>query len=262
MIITRTPLRVSILGGGTDLPSFFKKSPGTVLSFALKRYIYISLSQLAESKDIVLKYSKLERVESPELIQHPIVREAFLNYRLAGVDLSVSSEIPAGTGLGSSSSFTVGLIKAISLYSGENLTKVDLASRACNLEIDILEEPIGKQDQFAASFGGLNQFIFNQDSSVEIRSPRNQDELRAEITSRCLLVRTGTTRNASMILELLQRDQDSNSQYQKLSEMANLAFSFCNQSVSTLETLAEYMNASWEIKRACHQRFQTKKWKL
>jgi D-glycero-alpha-D-manno-heptose-7-phosphate kinase len=198
MIITRTPLRVSFAGGGTDLPSFYKDECGAVVSTAIDKYIYVCVHKPFYN-EIHLKYSKTERVQDIYQIEHPIIREAL---RLTGIrkqiEIAVSADIPAGTGLGTSSSFTVGLLQALYAYRGINVSAERLAREAVMIEIEILKSPIGKQDQYAAAYGGFNQIIFNKDDSVHVR-PILFDK-KEELQRNLLLFHTGTTRSANVIL--------------------------------------------------------------
>src|SRR5262249_15142625 len=167
MIITRSPLRISLGGGGTDLPSYYQKHTGFLIAAAIDKYVCITLHHTFVP-ELIVKYSRLERVKSADEVQHPIIREAL---RLTGVDgsgLEITSmaDIPAGTGLGSSGSFTTALLKALHTYRKNLVHPRELAEQACHIEIDRLREPIGKQDQFIAAFGGLTCFEFLPDDSV------------------------------------------------------------------------------------------------
>lgn len=248
MIIVRSPLRVSLLGGGTDLPAFYEKSRGTVISFALDKYIYITINKLAESHDILLKYSKLERVTDIDRIQHPLVRSALRRFEVSGVDISITSDIPAGTGLGSSSSFTVGLIKALSEYKGLNFTKEEVAQIACDIELNDLQEPIGKQDQYAASYGGLNHFIFHTNGEVEVSLLDGRSELEAYIADCCLLVRVGTVRKSSSILADQSERLRSGINHELMAELAEITDRFCRELPGSVGILGSLLNASWELK--------------
>lgn len=249
MIIVRSPLRVSLLGGGTDLPAFYEKSRGTVISFALDKYIYITINKLAESHDILLKYSKLERVTDIDQIQHPLVRSALRRFEVSGVDISITSDIPAGTGLGSSSSFTVGLIKALSEYKGLNFTKEEVAQIACDIELNDLQEPIGKQDQYAASYGGLNHFIFHTNGEVEVSLLDGRSELEAYIANCCLLVRIGTVRKSSSILAEQSERARNGTNFDSLNGLVEITNRFCNDLPASIESLGPLLNESWELKR-------------
>lgn len=248
MIIVRSPLRVSLLGGGTDLPVFYKQSNGAVISFALNKYIYITINELAESSDILLKYSKLERVSDIEEIQHPIVRSALKRFEVSGVDISITSDIPAGTGLGSSSSFTVGLLKALGEYKGIDFSKEELAQIACEIEIDDLQEPIGKQDQYAASFGGINHFIFHPNGEVESSPLAGKEALESLITESCLLLRIGTVRTSRSILANQSKRLRSGINFELLTSMADMTNRFCLQLPGSVHTLGELLSESWELK--------------
>lgn len=155
MIITRAPFRVSFCGGGSDLPSFYEKYGGCVLSTTIRKYMYLTIHKYFEKNQIVLKYSKTEIVNDYSEIEHRIFKQCLSDFDLKGVELSSMADIPAGTGLGSSSTFTVALLHLLNTYTGQYVSKYKLAKDACAVEIEKLGEPIGKQDQFAAAFGGL-----------------------------------------------------------------------------------------------------------
>jgi len=155
LIITRTPFRVSFIGGGSDLPDFYSQHPGAVLSTTINKYMYISSHRFFEPDKIRVKYSKTETVGDVNELQHPILREVFKQFGIAGgLEVSSIADVPSGTGLGSSSSFTVGLLHNLNIIRNKFITKDYLAQEACRVEIDLLKEPIGKQDQYAAAFGG------------------------------------------------------------------------------------------------------------
>src|SRR5882757_11119549 len=168
MIITRSPLRISLGGGGTDLPSYYREHGGFLIAGALDKYVYLTLHRTFVP-DLIVKYSKLERVAKAADLEHPIIREAFALVGLDGTSLELTSmaDIPAGTGLGSSGSFTTALLKALNSYRKVLIHPRELAEQACEIEIDRLREPIGKQDQYIAAFGGLTCFRFNKDDSVD-----------------------------------------------------------------------------------------------
>src|SRR3990172_146311 len=169
MIITRTPFRVSFAGGGTDLKEFYSQNGyGAVVSAAINRYMYVVIHPYFHDK-IRVKYSKTEDVDSIDEIQHPIVRECLKKVQIErGIEIASFADIPAGTGLGSSSSFTVGLLNALYAFKGKVVTKERLAREACEIEIDVLKEPIGKQDQYAAAYGNVNYIRFNRDETVDV----------------------------------------------------------------------------------------------
>jgi D-glycero-alpha-D-manno-heptose-7-phosphate kinase len=248
MIIVRSPLRVSLLGGGTDLPAFYTKTQGSVISFALARYIYITINELAESTDTLLKYSKLERVQSVDDIQHPIVRSALKRFEVSGVDISITSDIPAGTGLGSSSSFTVGLVKALSEYKGIVLSPAGLAEIACDIELNDLQEPIGKQDQYAASFGGINHFVFHQNGQVTVPELPEKKALQSCISECCLLLRVGTVRKSSSILAVQSEKLQSGLNLDLMASLVAITEKFCSELPESVETLGSLLTESWSLK--------------
>ena len=169
MIITRSPLRISLGGGGTDLPSYYREHGGFVISAAIDKYVYITLHETFQP-EFLIKYSATETVQTVDEIKHPIIREALRMVPVSAPHLEIVSlsDIPAGTGLGSSGSFTVALLRALHTLNKEFVPRQDLAEQACHIEIDLLGEPIGKQDQYIASFGGITCFEFHQDGGVDV----------------------------------------------------------------------------------------------
>src|SRR5436309_1668424 len=201
MIITRSPLRISLGGGGTDLPSYFKKHSGFLIAAAIDKYVYITLHQTFQP-GIILKYSKMEQVAEVDQVQHPIVREAL---RVAGISdphLEVTSmaDIPAGTGLGSSGSFTTALLKALHTYRKNIVHPREIAEQACHIEIVRLGEQIGKQDQYICSFGGVTAFTFDPDGRVEAAPLLLPTEALYNLEENLLLFFTGYSRSASKVL--------------------------------------------------------------
>lgn len=206
MIITRTPLRISLGGGGTDLPSYYRNSTGGFLvAAAISKYIYIAINQHFDDS-ILLKYSEIEQVRHPVEVQHPLLREALL---LTGVEkqveISAMADIPAGTGLGSSGTFTVGLLRALRAYRHDTVSPSELAEEACRVEIDRLGEPIGKQDQYIAAVGGVTAFEFRPDGRVEMSPVRLAGSIRFQLEENLLLFYTGVKRSASDVLAIEQR---------------------------------------------------------
>lgn len=200
MIITRTPLRISIGGGGTDLPSYYSRFGGLVLSAAIDRYVYIALHSTFQ-RNYIIKYSQMETVDHVDQIRHPIVREAV---RLKEIDPKVEiismADIPAGTGLGSSGSFTVGLLRALYAYKREHVTTHALAEEACHIELDLLKEPIGKQDQYIAAFGGLACMEIGNDGLVTVSPLRISTPTLHDLEDNLLMFFTGYSRNAGTVL--------------------------------------------------------------
>jgi len=253
MIITRSPLRISLGGGGTDLPSYYREFGGFLIAAAIDKYVYITLHETFQEA-IIIKYSKMELVQAASEINHPIVREALklVDVQHPHLEITSMSDIPAGTGLGSSGSFTTALLRALHMLKNDHISRRDLAEEACHIELDILGEPIGKQDQYIAAFGGITCFYFHKDGTVEVQPLRLQPETLHNLEDNLVLFFTGYTRSASAILQ----DQDSRSR-QKDSEMLdNLHFVKqigCDSKVALekgdLRLFAELMHRHWEHKK-------------
>ena len=201
MIIVKAPLRISIGGGGTDLPSYYKNFESTFISAAIDKYIYISLHPIF-IEEIIIKYSELERVSRLDDIRHPIVREALkLTHVTRAVEITSFADIPSGTGLGSSGSFTVALLKALYTYKNISHTALSLAEDACKIEIEKLGSPIGKQDQYISSVGGLTRFHINKEGSVTASPLEMQRHHLIDLEEHLLLFFTGYSRSANNILK-------------------------------------------------------------
>jgi D-glycero-alpha-D-manno-heptose-7-phosphate kinase len=202
MIITRSPLRVTLGGGGTDLPSYYREHGGFVISAAIDKYVYVSVIRPFRP-GIILKYSQTEKVDQIDQVQHPIIREALrmLDFRTPQVEISTLADIPAGTGLGSSGSFTTALLKALFTHRRRMILTNDLAQFACEIEINRLNEPVGKQDQYIASYGGMTCFQFNPDESVDAVPLRLGVDTLFDLEDNLLLFFTGFERSASSILK-------------------------------------------------------------
>ncbi len=253
MIITRSPLRISLGGGGTDLPSYYKKHTGFLIAAAIDKYVCITLHQTFVS-DLIIKYSKLERVQSVEEVNHPIMRETLRLLKVDGAGLEITSmaDIPAGTGLGSSGSFTTALLKALHTHKKNLIHPRDLAEQACHIELDLLHEPIGKQDQYIAAFGGITCFQFLPNGQVEAWPLRLSSETLYNLEDNLLLFFTGYSRSASSIL----KEQDDKSKQSDQGMVENLHFikELGYQSKDALEKgdltrFAELMNVHWEWKK-------------
>ena len=254
MIITRSPMRVSLGGGGTDLPSYYREFGGFLVAAAIDKYVYITQHHTFQ-REIIIKYSKLERVASVDEIEHPIVREAL---KLTGVtephlELTSMADIPGGTGLGSSGSFTTALLKALHASRKHPISAADLAEQACDIELNRLREPIGKQDQYIAAIGGITAFTFHRDGRVEFRPCKISEETLFNLEDNLLLFFTGYSRSASAIL----KDQNDRSQKNDQAMLDNLHFTkeLGHQSLAALESgnLEEFgrlMDVHWQRKKA------------
>jgi D-glycero-alpha-D-manno-heptose-7-phosphate kinase len=201
MIITRTPLRISLGGGGTDLPSYYRKNGhGFLIAAAITKYVYIAVNQNFDN-DLLLKYSEVERAKSIDEVRHPLLRECLRATEISKrIEISSMADVPAGTGLGSSGSFAVGVLKALHLYSHRTPSAESLAAQACEIEINRLGEPIGKQDQYIAAVGGVSTFTFRDDESVEVERLAMTDITRSQLEDNLLLFYTGVKRSASAAL--------------------------------------------------------------
>jgi len=200
MIITRTPLRISIGGGGTDLPSYYQRRGGFFISAAIDRYIYIAINDTF-TDGYVIKYSALEKATDVDDIAHPLVREALRLHPIGDAKEIVSiADIPAGTGLGSSGAFTVGLLRALHAHRREHVSAAQLAEEACHIEIDLLGEPVGKQDQYIAAFGGLSRFEIATDGTIEASTLGVSTETLRDLEEHLLLFFTGYSRRAGEVL--------------------------------------------------------------
>lgn len=250
MIGTRTPFRISFAGGGSDLASFYTRHPGCVLSTSINKYMYIFLHPYFNEK-IQIKYSRTELVDRIEEIQHPIVRVALEQFGLRGVDINSIADVPAGAGLGSSSSFTVSLLHALCAYTGKRISKESLARRACEIEIGFLGEPIGKQDQYAASFGGLNLINFHPDGNVEVQPVRLRQEVRRRFTENLLMFYLGGSHSASTILDDQQKNVTEDRQkFDLLVRMVELARQLHTALTNgTLGDVGPILDENWQLKR-------------
>lgn len=202
MIICRSPLRITLGGGGTDIPSYYLEHEGFLIAAAIDRYVYITLHRTFEA-DMIVKYSRLEKVRSAGELEHPLIREAFTMAGLDGSYLEMTSlaDIPAGTGLGSSGSFATALLKALHTHQGTLVTREELAEQACRIEIERLREPVGKQDQYIAAFGGVRCFRFNRDGRVETWPLAVDRETLYNLEDGLAMFFTGFSRRASVILK-------------------------------------------------------------
>ncbi len=250
MIISRTPLRVSFCGGGTDIDEFSlsESSGGRVVSTAINKYVYVTMNQRFDDR-IRISYSSMEDVDSVSHIQHGLVREAMrLTGIESGVEITTIADIPGrGTGLGSSSSVTVGLLNAMHSFQGRNPSKEQLAEEACKIEIEIMGAPIGRQDQYAASFGGINSIRFGE-RGVSVEPIEIENDLASRVSSNFTLVFTGLTRSASKVLSEESEDElDKNSRMRVIREHADkAAIMFQN---GDLDSIADLLNETWNAKR-------------
>ena len=253
MIIARSPLRISLGGGGTDLSSYYREHEGFLLSAAIDKYVYVNVMR-PFSPGIYLKYSKLEHVELIDEVKHPIIREALrmLDFRTPQVEITTLADIPAGTGLGSSGSFTTALLKALYTHRKRHLHQEELAELACHIEINLLGEPIGKQDQYIAAIGGITCFTFHQDDKVSATPLVISMDTMFDLEDNLILFFTGVSRSAGSIL----KEQQIRSQNNEADMLKNLHFvkELGYRSKEALESgdmilFGELMNEHWEHKK-------------
>jgi len=253
MIIVRSPLRISLGGGGTDLPSYYEQYGGFLVAAAIDKYVYITLHHNFTAEFIV-KYSRLERVKTVEEIQHPIVREALklAGLQEAGLEITSMADIPAGTGLGSSGSFTTALLKALHAQQKNPVAPAQLAEQACEIELNRLREPIGKQDQYIAAHGGITCLKFLPGGKVEAWPLKISEETLYNLEDDLLLFFTGYSRSASNILK--EQDEKSKSADPAMLENLHFVKELGLKSQAALERgdlreFARHMDAHWQRKK-------------
>ncbi len=251
MIITKTPFRISFCGGGSDLPVFYEKHGGCVLSAGINKYMYITIHPAFEPHTTVLKYAKTETVTRTQDIEHPIFRECLEKLRLSGVEIASTADVPAGTGLGSSSSFTVGLLHSLYCYRGTFVSKERLAQEACHVEIDQLGEPIGKQDQYAAAYGGLNFYEFNRDGSVFTEPVLMRPQAYCTLERSLMMFYVGGIHSASRILEEQGRNISSGERERNQLKICEYARALKEElQKGNPDALGELLHESWLLKRS------------
>ena len=249
MIISQTPLRISFFGGGTDLKEFYKESYGSVISTTIDKYIYVIIKERFDD-DIYINYSSKEIVSDVNDIKHDLIREALKITGIErGIEITTLADVPSeGSGLGSSSSLTVGLLNALYTYKGELVTAEKLASEACQIEIEILLNPIGKQDQYAAAYGGLNTIVFNQDESVTVNPVAIDNHGKRILGSEMMLFYTDITRKSNSILTEQRKETKNN--YQILSDMRNqVEAAKINIEQKNYIHFGKQLNAGWQMKK-------------
>jgi len=251
MIISRTPLRVSLVGGGSDLEAFYRHEAGAVVTTAIRKYIYITVNRKFDSR-IRASYSVTEIVDSIAEIRHELIRECLRKVHLnGGIEITSISDIPSqGTGLGSSSSYTVGLLKALYAHRNQHVGAERLAREACQIEIDACEKPIGKQDQYIAAFGGLQYIQFNPDGSVYVDPIVCSSATRQALESDLMLLYTGMTRSADPILAEQNQNLANGRCRRTLRRLVQLADELRQALIANdLEAFGEILHESWTVKK-------------
>ncbi|HEY1783627.1 MAG TPA: GHMP kinase [Roseiarcus sp.] len=253
MIIARSPLRITLGGGGTDLPSYYREHEGFLLSAAIDKYVFVTVTR-PFTEGVYLKYSHLEHVDKIAQVQHPIIREglSLLGFRTPQVEITTLADIPAGTGLGSSGSFTTALLKALYTHRRRHLNQMELAELACHIEIDRLGEPVGKQDQYIAAVGGVTCFAFHTDDTVAATPLGISMDTMFDLEDNLLLFFTGFSRTAGSIL----KDQNTRTKQSDGEMLKNLHYvkELGHRSKQALERgntrrFGELMHEHWEHKK-------------
>jgi len=251
MIITRTPFRISFVGGGSDMEAFYRRYPGAVLSTSINKYMYISSHRFFFPGQVRVKYSETETVTSIDELRHPLLREAMRKTGVTkGIEISSIADIPSGTGMGSSSSFTVGLLHCLYAIKRKYVTHEQLAREASEIEIEILGEPIGKQDQYAAAFGGLNIIYFDPDGSVRVEPLYIANEVYSALQENLLMFFVGNQRKASDILAEQKRNINGDEKFAILKSMVSLVFDLRGCLFSgKLGDFGQILHENWILKQ-------------
>ena len=253
MIIARSPLRITLGGGGTDLPSYYRDHEGFLVSAAIDKYVYVNVMR-PFTEGIFLKYSQLEHVEKVAEVKHPIIREALqiLGFKTPQVEITTLADIPAGTGLGSSGSFTTALLKALYTHRKRHLHQEELAELACHIEIDLLGEPIGKQDQYIAAVGGVTCFTFHKDDKVTATPLGISMDTMFDLEDNLLLFFTGFSRSASRILkdQKVKSQQNDSDMLNNLHYVKDLGYRSRDALIAgNTELFGNLMHEHWEHKK-------------
>lgn len=263
MLITRSPLRISLGGGGTDLPSYYCEHGGFLIAAAIDKYVYITLHQTFV-ENLIIKYSSLEKVNKLDDIQHPIIRESlkYIGIEASHLEISSMADIPAGTGLGSSGSFTTALLKNLHAYKKNLVHPQDLAEQACHIELERVAEPIGKQDQYIAAYGGLTCFEFLPEGNVNASPLKIAPDTLYQLEDNLLLFFTGYSRSASTILK--EQDEKSKNNDQEMIEHLHFIKQLALESKIALEAgdLVEFsalMNKHWTHKQTRSKKMSNEK---
>ena len=251
MIITRTPFRISLCGGGSDIDSYYKKHGGCVISTSINKYMYITSHPSFDSKVTALKYSKTEIVNDINKIEHSIFRECLKKEKIKGLEITSIADVPQGTGLGSSSSFTVGLIHNLKCHKREYISKAELASYACDMENNVVLTTNGKQDQYAAAFGGLNYYEFNKDGSVSVEPVLLSHDAYKQLEKNLIMLYVGGEHKASSILKEQSKNivsaKDKEEGQKRIVELTHkLKFELQRDNI---DAVGKILDENWKIKK-------------
>lgn len=249
MIIVRAPMRISFMGGGTDLPAFYTKSPGRVISAAIDKYVYVTVNRPPLLRQVSARYSSSELVDHPRDLKNDRIREALLHLGITShIDVGSFNDAPIKTGLGSSSSFAVALVRALVVSQGKKMGRGEIAELASKLEIELVKEPIGKQDQYASAFGGFNIFQFNPDHSVDVTPIYLDYEKQFGLENHIQLFFTGVTRLASSVLK--EQQENTPGKIETLKKMADSVFDFQRSLLKgDFQALGQMLHEGWTVKK-------------
>lgn len=250
MIITKTPFRISFCGGGSDMPDFYREYGGCVLSTSINRYMYITMHPYFDKNKTAVKYSQTEIVDNIADIDHSIFKHVLNEKGISGVEIVSTADVPSGTGLGSSSAFTVGLLHTLYCYQGKYVSKGRLAEESCVIEIDKLGNPIGKQDQYAAAYGGLNFITFHKDDTVSVEPIVTKSETLKKLQANLVMFYTGVTHDANKILAQQKRNLNMAASKDNLIQMCGLARQMKHAlEKNELSDFGNILNEGWYRKR-------------
>ncbi|GAB5556239.1 MAG: GHMP kinase [Schleiferiaceae bacterium] len=252
MIITKTPFRISFVGGGSDLEAFYAQHTGAVLSTSINKYMYISSHKFFDKSKIRTKYSQTETVDTVDELKHPILRTVLNHFDIkGGIEVSSIADVPSGTGMGSSSSFTVGVLHNLSAATNQYYSKDRLASEACKVEIDILKEPIGKQDQYAAAFGGLNTIEFLSNGHTRVTPVQMDPTAYSQLQDNLLMFYVGNQRKASDILAEQKKNTSQEDKFTALKKMVGLVYDLKDSFVNgRIDDMGAILHENWLLKQA------------
>lgn len=251
MIITRTPFRISFAGGGSDLPAFYERHEGCVLSASINKYMYIVVHPAFNRDTTTIKYMQTENVTNVRDIKHPIAKQVLLDYNLSGVEVASIADVPSGTGLASSSAYTVGMVHAVSAFCGKYRSQERIAHDACEIEIEKLGEPIGKQDQYGCAVGGIKFIRFMSNGEVDVEPILLSKKCESELNNNLLMFYTGKIHSASAILEKQSKNTATHDdKFYNLVKMTELAKELRGALLNEqLEDFGRILNDGWQLKR-------------
>jgi D-glycero-alpha-D-manno-heptose-7-phosphate kinase len=248
-ILVRSPMRISFVGGGTDFKDYYNKFDGLVFNTSINKYVYIAINQFHDINKCLLKYSKSEHVKKLDAIEHPLIKNALSLTKLWGLDINSIADIPSGTGLGSSSSFTVGLIHALNSIKKKKINRNMLAESACKVEINMAKSPIGKQDQYSAAFGGLNKFEFKKNENVKITNFNNKIDT-SSFKNNLIIFNTGIQKKNFKILKEQKKNIKSGSQFKNLHQMKESVNNFIKYlKMEDYKVCGDIIDYNWNLKK-------------